>query len=56
VIYTAGGWYRLDESLGYEKSFHAKDWPDLLQERPDLWQLAYTKQSEMGGTEPNTDD
>lgn len=42
VITTAGGWYKLDPSLGYEKAFHAKSWPLILAERPDLWNLVYT--------------
>jgi hypothetical protein len=41
VISTAGSWYKLDPSLNYEKSFHAKDWPNILSERPDLWHLPY---------------
>jgi RecA/RadA recombinase len=50
VISTSGGWYRFDESLEYDKSFHAKDFPSILEERPDLWQLAYAKQTEVGGS------
>lgn len=52
AVYTAGSWYRLDDSLGYDKSFHAKDWPGILEERPDLWQLVYQKESDRDESEP----
>lgn len=41
VIYTAGSWYKANDILDYGKSFHAKDWPSVLEERPDFWHLAY---------------
>jgi len=45
VLFTAGSWYKFDPSLGYERSFHAKDFQNILAERPDLWQLPYISQS-----------
>jgi len=44
---TANGWYALDDSLGLERKFQAKDWPEILAARPDLWQLVYQKKSEI---------
>lgn len=43
VIQLSGSWNKIDESVAEYKKFYAKDWLKVLEDIPDLWQLAYTK-------------
>ena len=42
VVIQDGGWYSLHESIdSSKKKFRAKEWPNKLQEYPELWRLLY---------------